>query len=120
MTASIRSRFRPPLRPRASAKKFSRASRRHVGIERAVFRQIAQPGGAGQAVGRHVMAGDKGLSGGRRQVAGEELHRRALAGAVGAEKGDDLALIHAETDILDGRKAAVILREPLGFDHRGG
>ena len=33
---------------------------RHVEIERAVFGQIAQPGGAGQAVGGHIVPGDAG------------------------------------------------------------
>ena len=36
------------------------AARRHVGIQRAVFRQVAQPGRAGQPIGRHVVAGDPG------------------------------------------------------------
>ena len=54
-----------------------------------------------------------------RQVAGEELHGGALAGAVGAQKRHHFALVYLEADILDGRKTAVILRQSLGLDHGG-
>ena len=54
---------------------------------------------------------------GRGQVAGEQLHRGALAGAVGPEKGDDLSLGNAEGDVFDGGKIAIVLRQADGLDH---
>ena len=37
----------------------------------------------------------------QRQLAGERQQRRGLAGAVGAEQGDDLAGVHLEVEVVD-------------------
>ena len=54
---------------------------------------------------------------GRRHVAGQDAHRRRLAGAVRAEEAEDLAALDAEADIVDGRDAAVALGEVLNLNH---
>ena len=79
ITASIRRRFSSCGMPRASAKNSNRLNGRHVGIERAVFRQVAQPGGAGQPIVLHVVPGDPGHAGRGGEVAGQQFHRRALS-----------------------------------------
>ena len=53
-----------------------------------------------------------------RHVAGQDPHRRRLAGAVGPEEAEDLALVDAEADVVDGGEAAVLLGEVLNLDHR--
>src|SRR5690606_24095740 len=54
----------------------------------------------------------------RRQEAGEDLHRRRLAGAVGPEEAEDLALLDGEVEVGDGDAVPVPLRQVLDFDHR--
>jgi hypothetical protein len=107
-----------PLEPPRVGEELEQAAGGHVGVERAVFGEIPQPGGPGEPVGRHVEAGDAGRAGGGGEIPREHLHRRALPGAVGTEKGDDLAAGHAEGDVLGGDERAVILAEAVGLDHR--
>ena len=64
-----------------------------------------------------VEAGDDGLAVGRRHVAGENPHRRRLAGAVWPQKAEDFAALDAEADVLDGRDAAVSFCEVLNLNH---
>jgi hypothetical protein len=64
--------------------------RRHVIIKRTVLGQVPQMTRAFQALRGHVETGDarRALAGG--QIAGQDLHGRRLAGAVGAQERDDL------------------------------
>ena len=50
----------------------------------------------------HVVAGDRGRAGGRPQQRGQHPQRGGLAGAVGAEEADHLALLDVEVDAVDG------------------
>ena len=89
----------------------------HVGIERRRFRQITgAPLGLDRLI-EDVESGDDRLALGGRHVAGEDAHRRRLAGAVGAEKAENFAAFDAEADIVDGGEAAVAFREVLNLDH---
>ena len=68
----------------------------------------------GDAVGRH--AGDAlvlepDLAGGRRQVAGDQVEHRRLAGAVGADDAGDRAGRDRERDVADRRQPAEVLRQ---------
>ena len=107
MILAIRSLLLRAGKPAGVGKEIQEAAGRHVGIQRPVLGQIAQPGGTGQPVGRHVVAGDPShaLRGG--QVAGQQFHRRALAGSVGAQKGHHLALVNLERDVQNGRELAI-------------
>src|SRR6185437_13793568 len=49
--------------------------------------------------------------------ADDRLHRRRLAGAVGADQPQYLARVDAETDILDGDQAAEALGEAGDLEH---
>ena len=98
-------------------KELEQAAGRHVGIQRAVFRQVAEFRRAGQAVGGHVVSGDPCHTGGGGKIARQKLHRGALAGAVGAQKGHHFALADRKANVLNGGKTAVIFAQPLGFDH---
>ena len=49
--------------------------------------------------------------------AGEQLERGGLAGAVGAEKGDELALLDRQIDAADGLDLAILAAEQP--PHRG-
>ena len=65
-----------------------------------------------------IEAADLRLARGRRHEASEDLHRGRLAGAVGPQKTDDLALGDAEAERVDRDAVAVALGEVADFDHR--
>ena len=89
----------------------------HVGIKRRRFRQIPGPAFGLDWLIENVEAGDNRLALGWRDKAGEDAHRRRLAGAVGPQEAEDFAALHAEADVLDGRHAPVALREVLNLYH---
>ena len=64
----------------------------------------------GDGLGHDVVAGDGGGAGGGGDEARKHAHGGGLAGAVGAEEAEDLALVEAEGDIVHRGEAA----EPLG------
>jgi hypothetical protein len=65
-----------------------------------------------------VVSGDLGPSGGRREEGRQDLHRRRLAGSVGAEEAENLAGTDVEGDGVDRRAVATItLRQPFDVDH---
>ena len=92
---------------------------RHVRVERRRFRQIAGPALGLDRLVEDVEARDDGFALGGRHEAGEDAHRRRLAGAVRAEEAEDLAALDAEADVVDRRDAAVAFREVLDLDHVG-
>jgi hypothetical protein len=99
----------------AEAEEFVHA---HLGVERDVFRHVADAFAHLDRISDDIVTGDADAAVGRRQVAGEDFHRRALAGAVGPEKADDLALVHMEVDSLHGTESRIRLRQVLDFDHK--
>ena len=108
----------PTGRPLIFATKSRYSDDGHVGVERRRFRQVAgAPLGFDRLV-EDVEAGDDRFALGGRHVAGQDAHRRRLAGAVGAEEAEDLAALDAEADVVDGGDAAVAFREVLNLDHR--
>jgi hypothetical protein len=55
----------------------------------------------------------------RRQQAHQRREQRGLAGAIGADDGDDLAFADAYIDLVDGLDTPVIDAQAAGFhDHR--
>jgi hypothetical protein len=90
---------------------------RHLGPDRAVFRQIADPRLDRPGIPAHLEIVDADRARGRLQIAGQHLHDRALAGAVVAQKADDLALGDLETDPVHGREAAVEPGQGFHVDH---
>ena len=90
---------------------------RHVGIERRGFRQVAGPALGFDRLLEHVEPGDHGLAIGRRHVAGQNPHRRRLAGAVRAQEAEDFAALDAKADVVDGGDPAVLLGEVLDLNH---
>ena len=91
----------------------------HVGVER---RRLGQIAGAALGLDRlldEIEAGHDGGALGGRHVAGEHAHGRGLAGAVRAEKAEDLAAFDREADVVDGGEGAVPLGEVLDLDHVG-
>ena len=64
----------------------------HLGVKRAILRQIADPLLRLGAVRLDVMTIDGHGAGGRLEKASQDLHDRRLAGAVMAEQPDDLAV----------------------------
>jgi hypothetical protein len=46
----------------------------------------------------------------------DELQKRALAGPVGTDDGDDLAVVDPERDAVDGRQPTEVLRERVNLE----
>jgi hypothetical protein len=90
----------------------------HVRVERRRFRQVADAALGLERLIEDVEPGNDGLAGGGRHVARQDAHGRGLAGPVGAEEAEDLALVDAERDVVDRGDAAVLLGEVLNLDHR--
>ena len=90
----------------------------HVVVERRILGHIADALADSERLLAHVHAIDEDGAFGRGQVAGDDLHRRRLAGAVGAEEAEDFALLHLERNGVDGALGAVGLGESAYLDHR--
>ena len=73
----------------------------HVGIGRRAFGQIADLPLRRERPGQDVVAAHDRGAGGRREEAGDHLHRRRLAGAVRPEKTQHLAGRHRERHVVD-------------------
>jgi hypothetical protein len=48
----------------------------------------------------------------------DDLQERALAGSVGADDGDDVAVVDPERDVRDGRETAEPLRDPVDLEEQ--
>src|SRR6266404_262650 len=90
---------------------------RHVGVERRVLGQVADPPPHLGALGEDVEPRDLRGAARRRLKAGEDAHRRRLPGAVRAEEAEDLPLRRAEAHVADGDDVAVALREIPHLKH---
>ena len=64
-------------------------------------------------------AGDLGLARRRQQQRRQDPQRRRLAGAVGPDETEDLALLHRQVDAGHGERAVVALDQALGADDLG-
>ena len=80
-------------------------------VERGVLEHHADRPPHVVGLGDDVIAGQLGPAARRPEQGREHEDRRALAGAVGAEEAEDLALVDLEVDGVDGSKAAEILAE---------
>jgi hypothetical protein len=70
-----------------------------------------------------AQAGDRGpaepdAARGRPLQADDDLQKRALAGAVGTDDGDDLAVVDPERDAVDSREAAEALRDRVNLEQQ--
>ncbi len=70
-------------------------------------------------VGGRLDAEDLGPPGGRPDEVEQDTHRRRLAGAVGPEEAEDLALGDLEVELDDAAMLAVGLGQALGLDDSG-
>jgi len=46
----------------------------------------------------------------------DDLQERALAGPVGTDDGDDVAVVDPEGDVVDGRESPEALRDVVDFE----
>jgi hypothetical protein len=70
--------------------------RGHVGRKAVVLGHVAEQGPDRLAAGLAVVAEHRGLALGRRDEAKQDLYQRGLSRAVGADQGDDLAIVDVE------------------------
>ena len=69
-------------------------------------------------IGAHVEAFDPRGAFAERQQTGEHLDDGGLAAAVGAEKAEDFAFLHAEADVIDGGEIAEAAHQMFRGDGR--
>src|ERR1051325_3139777 len=89
----------------------------HIGIGRRPLGQVAGPALGRQRLGFDVVAADERRAGGRREKAGDHLHRRRFAGAVGPEKAQHLAFGNRERHAVDRRQRAEFFDEMADLQH---
>ncbi|MEA3219506.1 MAG: hypothetical protein OZX49_00596 [Immundisolibacter sp.] len=85
-------------------------------VERERLRHVADAPARGDVVRVDLVSEQPGLAFGRRQQAGEHLHGRGLAAAVGAQKTEDLTPRHAQADVIDRREVAKAHGQIPGLD----
>ena len=86
-------------------------------VEHQLLRHHAQPRAGGAIVAADVVAHDGDAATARAREAGEHRDQRGLAGAIGAQQGEELALFDVEADIVDGGERTIVLAHP--FDMYG-
>ena len=79
----------------------------HVGIERRIFRQVADLAARLERLRENIESVDQHGARGRRHIAGDDAHRGGLAGAVGAEKAEDRTALGLERYVFYRDKVAV-------------
>ena len=109
-----------PLAAKTSrfAEKAKQAERRHIGIKRAIFRQVTQARGACHAFAGNIETADARFTGARSKIPGKQLHCCRLACPVRSQERADLASRNAEADVAHGGEAPVELGEADGLNHR--
>jgi hypothetical protein len=89
-----------------------------VGVEPGPFHQRADLGQHRSRRAGHGPAEHLDAPGGGEHQAEQHAHGGGLAGAVGAEEAEQVALADLQVDAVHGDDAAVPLGQPLGADHR--
>ena len=85
-------------------------------VEREALRHVADAALDCLGIARDVDAADDGRAGGRPQQTAQHADGGRLAGAVGAEKAEDLAGFDVERQLIDGRERAEPARELVDLD----
>ena len=76
-------------------------------VERRLLEDDAEPRQRRHRIARHVVAHHLDAAGIGGEQAGEQLEQRRLAGAIGAEQGDELAGMGGQADAVDGADRAI-------------
>ncbi len=90
---------------------------RHVRVERRRFGQVAGTPLGFDGLLEHVMPGDHHRALRCGHVAGDDAHRRGLAGTVRSQEAENLAGFDAECHVADRRDRTVAFREALNLNH---
>ena len=92
---------------------------RHIRIQRRQFRQITDARFGGVGIGQNVVTVDGHHAVGRRQIAGQNVHRGGFTGTVRTEKTDDLAFLDRKADVIHRRVRSVPFGQIFDLDHSG-
>ena len=63
-----------------------------------------------------VLAAEDDVAGVGAQESADQVHQRGLAGAVGADQRQHLALLHPEVHVIDGAELAELLEQAPGLE----
>ena len=86
----------------------------HVGF----FGDVAEGGAVGFEVVADVLAVEGDVATGGFQEAGDDLDGGGFAGAVGADVAYDFAGTDLETDLFEGKVAAVVFGDAVNLEHK--
>jgi len=87
-----------------------------LAIQRRRFRQIADLGLGASRVIEQIDAANADRAAGGREIAGQHLHGRGFAGAVGAQETEHFPAFELEIDAVDCGMGAETAREPARGD----
>jgi hypothetical protein len=90
----------------------------HLRVGGRALGQVAEFALHGDGVGGDIDAVHGGGAGVGAQEAGDQLHRRGLAGAIGAEEAQDVAAFDGESDTVHSANGAESFNQAFNFDHR--
>ncbi len=90
----------------------------HFKIERGRLGKVADAALHFEGILENVVARHGGRACCGPEEAGEHTHRGGLPGSIGAEKTDDLSLLHFEGDVVNGGVASVPLSKLFYGDHK--
>ena len=90
----------------------------HQRVQRRLLQGDPDRGSHGAGLADHVVPGDGGPTGGRQQQRGQHADGGRLAGAVGTEEAEDLALGDLEVDALHGVHLVETALQTLNDDRR--
>src|SRR5262249_61633194 len=109
---------RVALEPEQAGVELDVLAQREPGVEAHLLPNVADVIAAPPGPGDDVDAVDLDRAGGGPEQADQHADRRALAGPVAAEKGEDGAGLDRDAQVVDGGEVAEALREPRGPDDR--
>ena len=90
----------------------------HISVERRLLGQIADALFDFQRRIQHIQAVHDDPAGGGRKITGQNVHGRALSGAVRPQKTHDLPGTHFKADVIHRAVCAVVFDQVFDFYHK--
>ena len=90
----------------------------HIQVKRGLLGQIADAALDLKRLIQHVEPIHQHATRRAGEIPRQNIHRRALAGTVGAKQTDDLATLDLEADVVHGAVGAVVFNQMVDFNHK--
>src|SRR2546428_360123 len=93
---------------------------REIAVQRRLLEDEADAATGLEVIAYDVVSGDTRRAPSGTQQRGEQMDGGRLAGAVGPEEPEELALPHLEVEVVERADRAEVFAEAAGFDRGGG